>query len=91
MYTYVHMSKERALKCVCMGVVGGGLWHIAPRAGHEHLYIGSGSGGLGLGNPIIKKVVFLCVTYVTPVVPECRYIYIYTQRDNEKSFILYQG
>ena len=41
-----------------MGVVGGGLWHMAPRAGLEHVYIGGGSGGLGLGNPIVKKVVF---------------------------------
>ena len=49
MHTYIHMYKERTLKCVCMGFVGGGLCHMAPRLGPEYVYIWSGTVGPRFG------------------------------------------
>ena len=73
---HIHMYKERALECVCMGFVGGGLCHMAPRLGPEYVYIWSGTVGPRFGRSSTKYI-FLSVRYVVPVVPEFKYIYIY--------------
>ena len=75
MHTYIHMYKERTLKCVCMGFVGGGLCHMAPRLGPEYVYIWSGTVGPRFGRSYIFYI-FLSVRYVVPVVPGFKYIYI---------------